>query len=1007
MNSALAVSASEIPEQGSGWTSPKTLLIPTLHPAFLLRGANHYYEVVVTDLKRAARIAEDGWHRAERIYTILPAGGGNVSVDWAVNWIWENFKAGKPAAIDTETYGVGKRDALDQYSCGLHAVGISFWPSNEALSFIADGTIGENETRRLLEATRAVMGGPNPKIFHNMAYDIEVLYRYGMPLGGAYYDNLVLHHITDPEQDHNLGFVSHQFLDIAAWKADFKALQRKKQAALANLVSYNARDALATQELLPILMQRVTEIEQGHVAQMDTQLAELSARMGRYGIPIGEDKRREVEARLIQKRDAALAFVRSTMAWPDFDPRKPSHRSELLYARLALPVKVYTTKKSLPSTSAAALVPHLGNEVIRALVDFDKNAKLVSTFIAKLPDLVDKYGRLHIHWKSTGTVGSRWSSEQPSIQNWPKMLRAIVQTREGRVLVGADSKAIEHRIMAARAGCKKLVEIFNDPSRDVHNETAADFFGEQFTKLEKKSQAWIDLRFLTKRSVYARNYRAKAETIYGKIMEHLDTPASIRATLTLGFVKEICKNFDRAFPEIGMFCEQEWERTNRLGYQEVPPIGRRRYHAVLPVEITLSSNNCVDDKTEALTLRGWVAGPNLKPDDYLLTKNHITGALEWQKPTAIHRFPKYRGPLYRFETKTMSAVTTPNHRWLVDTLYERSVCKTSAELSHWGNDRIHRTGIYPGAELKTYSDDFVELAAWTLTDGYIGHPNSGRTYISLFQSEEANPEKAGRIDELFVRLRPFVNAYVSYRNKVHKIWRFTGPTARMLGTIFPDRILTFDFLLRLTTSQLRLLKETMIDGDGTRCGGAVVFCAGTKAKADMFQTLCILCNEAASIRKVDFRKYVLKSKKMPNVPKSRCAYYVHVYKRTRAQLMPNTVRYFKNAKASLWCPSVPNGYFVARRAGRTYVTGNSIQFPAGDYQNLSMLAIDDELRRKYSDAHIILNVHDQIVVECRESDAPAIRSMVEEKMRHKVEGPAGHVWLLADASIARNWEKVS
>lgn len=568
----------------------KSYFIPTFHPSFLLRGAQYYHEVVVADLQRAARIAEAGtWEQSAKVYKLLPNGQGNVSVDWAVNWINENLAQNKPVAVDTETYGVGHRSALDQYSCKLHAVGISFSPSNEALSWLADGTLGWEATQRMNEALRRVMGGPNAKIFHNMGYDVEVLLRHGFRLGGQVYDTVVLHHLTDPELDHDLAFVSHQFLDTEPWKVDYRLLERKGLNSLERLLHYNGRDALATQQICNILIDRVVELKQEHIAQYEFQTSELAGRMGRTGIPIDEEKRRNIEIKLLTNREEALKHVRETMAWSDFDPQKPSHRFDLIYGRLKLPVKFYTKKKGTPSTGRRALIAHLNQPVVRALMQFDENAKLLSTFVKKLPAMVDDDGRLHPHWNSAGTVGSRWSSSDPNFQNWRKWLREIVTTKPGRVLVGADSKAIEYRIVACLSGCKKLISAFNE-NRDVHSEVSKDIFGESFTKLPYKSKEWSALRDLGKRVVYARNYRAQPKTICENLKQDPKTPMSIRAILTPAYIDKISRNFDKAYPEIGAWAEREWDKANRTGKQEIIPLGRIRYHSVLPVEDTKAAN---------------------------------------------------------------------------------------------------------------------------------------------------------------------------------------------------------------------------------------------------------------------------------------------------------------------------------------------------------------------------------------------------------------------------------
>jgi DNA polymerase I-like protein with 3'-5' exonuclease and polymerase domains len=83
-----------------------------------------------------------------------------------------------------------------------------------------------------------------------------------------------------------------------------------------------------------------------------------------------------------------------------------------------------------------------------------------------------------------------------------------------------------------------------------------------------------------------------------------------------------------------------------------------------------------------------------------------------------------------------------------------------------------------------------------------------------------------------------------------------------------------------------------------------------------------------------------------------------------------------------------------------------IQFAAGDLQNKSMELVHNELKERWPTAHIILNVHDQICIECDDADAEAIAPMLERNMAHTIEGPVGSVQLKAEADINRSWDKV-
>lgn len=376
------------------------------------------------------------------------------------------------------------------------------------------------------------------------------------------------------------------------------------------------------------------------------------------------------------------------------------------------------------------------------------------------------------------------------------------------------------------------------------------------------------------------------------------------------------------------FCRDHgYVRTLTGRYRRIPEIRSSEFWKQSHAE--RQTLNSLDAETEALTQRGWVPGFKLRRDDVLLTKNPDSGEMEWQRMTGLGLRREYNGPLVEFKSRTFSAVTTPAHRWLVDTNGGgRNEERTTATLSMWGDHRIHRAGRYVGPHTATYSDDFVELAGWVLTDGSYKHAKTyNTTGVYVCQSARAKPDEVRQIDELFARLGLKV-----YRRQIDwsqcVYWTFFGEMAVELRRLFPQRHLTMDFLLKLTRPQLDLLLDTMMLGDGhaerstATQGGKLRFYAGTQMKGDMFQVLALLQDQASTLTYRDLSKYSPVSEKMPNVPKMNGIWIVTVLRRDKVQVLHRQSRRFE-ARQGVWCPEVPNSFFVARRKGCVYVTGSS------------------------------------------------------------------------------------
>lgn len=360
-----------------------------------------------------------------------------------------------------------------------------------------------------------------------------------------------------------------------------------------------------------------------------------------------------------------------------------------------------------------------------------------------------------------------------------------------------------------------------------------------------------------------------------------------------------------------------WTKVHKLAKAgKLPP--EVVMHAVLFAQL---SPNCLDAETEALTQRGWIKGFDLNKEDVLLTKNAATGRLEWQQMTDLKLFPDYEGPLVEIASRSFRVVTTPDHRWLVTNGRGRVVEKTSATITDF-NDKIHRTGEYLPAVESALTPDEAELLGWFVTDGYYRRANPQRKLrrdmAFLCQSPIGNPEKCTRIHALVARLAPDGES-TCYVRPEKWCWRLGRRLTDKLLALVPDRTLKVQVLTRLDRAALERLKEAMLLGDGTQ--GRRLY-TGRLEQAEAFQALVSMTGGAASLAWRDMSKYEPRSEKLSNVPKMTGIYDVTIQKRQYARIEPQHRREFVG-KVPVWCPMVPNTFFVARRDGQVFVTGNT------------------------------------------------------------------------------------
>ena len=421
------------------------------------------------------------------------------------------------------------------------------------------------------------------------------------------------------------------------------------------------------------------------------------------------------------------------------------------------------------------------------------------------------------------------------------------------------------------------------------------------------------------------------------------------------------------------------------------------------------NKNCLDAETEALTKRGWVKGFDLTLEDEILTKNIDTGYLEWQKPTDLKFYPDYEGPLVEFKTKNFSAISTPDHRWLIyNKCTGKNECKTTDKISVYGDSRIHRTGEYIAPEKQTYSNDFVEICGWYLTDGS-GKSTKRKTVedyiqVQLFQSERANMWKVEKIRKALDNLNYTNSTMLEERTQLRR-FHLTREASEILYNLFPKRLLNIGFLLNLTKHQLDLLLNTMIDGDGCR-SGKISFSCSRKESADIFQVLCTMNNLSSATVKRDMSKYKPMSSKLLNIPKQGIIYIVNVLKRDKVQIQKNHKKEFYS-KQPIWCPMLPNTYFVARRDNKVFITGNTpFQGLASDGAKLAgYRLIKEEAKLGYK---LVNFVHDEFLFEVPDLGRYVDKKLVDyilQVMCEEMGTLTPGIPIAGEYTVARSWTK--
>ncbi len=172
------------------------------------------------------------------------------------------------------------------------------------------------------------------------------------------------------------------------------------------------------------------------------------------------------------------------LAGERFNIQSPQQLGTILFEKLQLPAGKKTRKTKSYSTGAETLeeLAAAGHELPQYLLRFRELAKLKSTYVDALPQMLGGDGRVHTRFQQAVAATGRLSSVNPNLQNIPIRTAVGMRIRKafcaapGFLLVAADYSQIELRVLAHIAGEQAMIEAFRS-GEDIHRSTAATVLG--------------------------------------------------------------------------------------------------------------------------------------------------------------------------------------------------------------------------------------------------------------------------------------------------------------------------------------------------------------------------------------------------------------------------------------------------------------------------------------------------------------------------------------------------
>jgi DNA polymerase-1 len=407
-------------------------------------------------------------------------------VDEAAFERWmRKIEASQLTAVDTET------TSLDALAAELVGISLCVTPGEACYIPVAHRN-GETQLKRedvLARMKPWLENAAALKVGQNLKYDAHILANYGITLQGVAFDTLLESYVLESHMPHNMDSLADRHLGMKTVRYEEvcgKGVHQIgfDQVDLSIATNYAAEDADITLRLHATLWPQI-QANPGLLyiyQQIEMPAMRVLGIMERNGIRI-DTALLSKQGQEVGKRLLALEGEIHTLAGQPFNIQSPKQIAEILFGQLALPV-IKKTPSGAPSTDEEVLQKLAEDYPLPArILDYRSLAKLMSTYIEKLPRMVDpKTGRVHTNFSQATAVTGRLASSEPNLQNIPvrteegRRIREAFIPAEGCKLLSADYSQIELRIMAHIAEDENLLAAFA-AGRDVHQATAAEIFG--------------------------------------------------------------------------------------------------------------------------------------------------------------------------------------------------------------------------------------------------------------------------------------------------------------------------------------------------------------------------------------------------------------------------------------------------------------------------------------------------------------------------------------------------
>ena len=394
------------------------------------------------------------------------------------------------------------------------------------------------------------------------------LNRLGIHAHGIDYDMLLASYLINNENNSdNMAEVCRMYGNNSV-RSDLDVYGKGKSEQIPEddkvLFNHLATKAEAIESLKETLLAKLKEHEQDDLfASIEIPVARVLAKMEINGIKVLPDT-------LIQLQDefaGELSKMEKEIyeeAGEEFNINSPKQLGHILFEKMGLkPIKKTKTGYSTSVDVLNQLKDE--NPIIEKILSYRQIAKIQSTYVNGLLDVIQKDGRVHTRYLQTLTATGRLSSVDPNLQNIPtrteegkQIRKAFVPSQPDGYIFSCDYSQIELRVLAQVSGDEQMQEAFRT-GYDIHAHTAMRIFHLKSTD---------EVTPLMRR-------RAKAVN-FGIVYGISDYGLSKNLNISRKQAKEFIDNYFEQYPQIKDYMDKAVKVAREKGYAETI-MHRRRY----------------------------------------------------------------------------------------------------------------------------------------------------------------------------------------------------------------------------------------------------------------------------------------------------------------------------------------------------------------------------------------------------------------------------------------------